>query len=629
MSPAGATPTKISQQVSRIVSSDAPAAQTPLETSPLPITPGVRCTPTAAGSQTRKAGAVEACVTVRPAAAVPTSRATPPAPSSLAAAASCSIGLPGIYTYERFQYCVRGVEVIYTLRDANGQEIGSGTLETSTSATLPAQGTTWNEQITTTMTRAWGDVTGLTVRFKAACTAGCKATKDAPWFGTNLTVGKSQTGVVSYASTPAADQQLDFTTSYRMYVTMPGAQPTDPSASWNNPRKLRCDDAVRDTVNGGTSSPGCVVPSVMAAVEMSAEPVSSSGQGAAAAAYHWAQRNLSDGWGLKKPLTRSKSGIADRRNTTCAGGTNPFQAQDSVVATDTCAEFPFAAALEGGKSGVQCTDIIPNHSSASWDYYDGSATMAGIDTRKKCARGHVPAADLDAAEKKLADGFSTQRVLDAEQFDLNITAPSAQPQATCLQDPPARSFPASTGWIRYTGVAVDNINKNIAPQGPGERPGVAQACVGKDPKEGSEAAKDITGWYDARLYATQNNLPPLEISRCHLIAKVLGGKGTRVIDRNNLAPCWQLGLNTGTPSMRTYESKVEKTVKNNPAFGAGDAIFYEVIPRYIDATSTIPVGVEMTATIQRADGTTESLFDHEYVPNTRGNGNTGEHNLGN
>lgn len=73
--------------------------------------------------------------------------------------------------------------------------------------------------------------------------------------------------------------------------------------------------------------------------------------------------------------------------------------------------------------------------------------MAGIDTRKKCARGHVPAADLDAAEKKLADGFSTQRVLDAEQFDLNITAPSAQPQATCLQDPPpGRSPRAPAGF---------------------------------------------------------------------------------------------------------------------------------------------------------------------------------------
>ncbi|MFI8200419.1 DNA/RNA non-specific endonuclease [Streptomyces sp. NPDC085942] len=609
--------------------SDLPAPQTNVDTSVLSTTSGARCTPIALGSRARKTGAVEACVTVRRGASAKTMRAAPSAPATAAISASCTIGLPGIYTYERFQYCVRGVEVIYTLRDANGIEIGSGALETSTSATLPAQGTTWNEQITTTMTRASGDVTGLTVRLKSACTTGCKATKYNPWFGTTLTVGKSQTGAVSYASTPAADQQLDFTTSYTMYVTMPGAQPTDPSASWNNPRKIRCDDAVRDTTAGGTASPGCVVPSVMAAVDMSAEPVSSSGQGAAAAAYHWAQRNLSDGWGFKKPLTRSKSGIADRKNITCAGGTNPFQAQDSVVATDTCGEFPVAAALEGGLSGAQCTDIIPNYSSGGWDYYDGSPTMSGIDTRKKCARGHVPAADLDAAEKKLAEGFSAQRILDAEQFDLNITAPSAQPQATCLQDPPARSFPAGTGWIRYTGVAVDNINKYTAPQGPGERPGVAQACVGKDPKEGSEAAKDITGWYDARLYATTNNLPPLEISRCHLIAKVLGGKGTRVIDRNNLVPCWQVGLNTGSPSMRTpYESRVAETVKNNPAFGANDAVFYEVIPRYKDATSTIPLGVEMTATIQRADGTTQSLFHHEYVPNTRGN-NTGEHNLGN
>ncbi|MFD4790325.1 DNA/RNA non-specific endonuclease [Streptomyces sp. NPDC058459] len=634
MSPAAPDPAQ-TRQAARLNLADLPLKSKPQETSPLPTASGERCRPTADGSKARKSGATQACVTVRRAAPTPartatTAKSAQSAPSTRALAAGtggCTLAAPGVYTYERFQYCVRGVEVLYTLRDSNGREIGSGTLEISTSASLPAQGTTWNEQVTTTMTRAAGQVTTLSAKFRAACTTGCKATKTAPWFGANLTVGQSVNGDVFYASTPAADQQLDFTTSYTMYVTTPGAQATDPNASWSNPRKIRCDDAVRDTTAGGTASPGCVVPSVMAAVDMSAEPVSSSGQGAAAATYHWAQRNLSDGWGFKKPLTRSKSGITDRKNTTCAGGTNPFQAQDSVVATDTCGEFPFAAALEGGKSGVQCTDIIPNYSSRGWDFYDGSATTSGIDTRKKCARGHVPAADLDAAEKKLAEGFAAQRILDAEQFDLNITAPSAQPQATCLQDPPARSFPAGAGWVRYTGVAVDNINKTTAPQGPGERPGVAQACVGKDPKEGTEAANDITGWYDARLYATTNNLPPLEISRCHLIANVLGGKGTRVIDRNNLVPCWQVGLNTGTPSMRTHESTIANTVKNNPAFGANDAVFYEVIPRYKDATSTIPLSVEMTATIQRANGTTQTLVDHEFVPNTRGS--TGEHNLGN
>ncbi|MFF2703672.1 DNA/RNA non-specific endonuclease [Streptomyces cyaneofuscatus] len=540
---------------------------------------------------------------------------------------SCEVTLPGIYTYERFQYCMSGQEVLYTLRDGNGKEIGSGTLQVSTSATLPALGTTWSERVTVKMTRAFGSVVTLGVKFRSSCSAGCTATKNAPWYVKNLTTGDSASGDVTYSSAPAPGQQAEFTTSYLLYVTSPGATPTDPNASWSNPRKLRCDDAVRDTAAGGPASPGCVVPSVMPAVSMSAEPVSASGQGAAAAAYYWAQRNLSDGWGFKKPLTRSKSGLSDRKNTTCTGGTKPFQPRDDLLDTDTCGEFPFAAALEGGMSGSLCTDILPNYSGGGWDYYDGSETTA-IDTGKKCARGHVPAADLDAAERKLSDGFADQRILDADQFDLNITAPPAQPQATCLQDPPARSFPASTGWIRYTGVAVDNINKTTTPQGPGERPGVAQACIGKDPKKGSEARNDITGWYDARLYATTNNLPPLEISRCHLIANLLGGKGTRAMDRNNLVPCWQVGLNTGTPSMRTYESDVEKVVLRNATFGVNDAVFYEVIPRYNDVTSTIPVGVEITATIQRANGTTEMLVDHKYVPNTRGN-NTGEHNIGN
>ncbi|MFI5867451.1 DNA/RNA non-specific endonuclease [Streptomyces sp. NPDC051546] len=518
------------------------------------------------------------------------------------------------------------MEVTYILRDANGKEIGSGTIEVATSATLPAQGTTWNEHVTATMTRASQDVSTLSVRFKAACSTGCTATRYSPFFGTNLTVGgQPASGDLTYTSTPAAGQQVDFTTSYQLFVTMPGATPTDPSASWSNPRKIRCDDAVRDTsVSGGTASPGCVVPTVMAAVAMSAKPVSSSGQGAAAAAYHWAQRKLSDGWGYKKPLTRAKSGIADRKSATC--GT--FQTRDDLVATDTCAEFPLAATREGGKDGVQCTDIIPNYSSGGWDYYDGSASTSGINTTKACARAHVPLADRESAEQKLTDGFTTERILDAEQFDLNITAPSAaQAQAACLKNLPARSFPSGGGWIRNTTEPVAHRNKTSpTPAPPGERASVATACVAKPRKEGTPARNDITGWEDAAIFRTANS-PGTGLARCHLIPKVLGGTGSRLGDMNNLVPCWQVGMNTGTPSMRTHEQKAEKVIKDATTLGANDAIFYEVIPRYKDVTSTIPLGVEMTGTIERADGTTEPLFHEEFIPNTMGN--TGLYNLGN
>ncbi|MFI8103987.1 DNA/RNA non-specific endonuclease [Streptomyces sp. NPDC086023] len=629
VSPAAASPAETRSVADRLNLADLPPTAPARETSLLATAPGERCQPTATHSKARRSGATQACVSVRtsrrPARATATGRApqASPSPSALAAGTgSCTLAAPGVYTYERFQYCVRGVEVLYTLRDSNGREIGSGALDIATSASLPAQGTTWNEHVTTTMTRASGQVTTLSAKFRSACSAGCKATKTAPWFGANLTVGQSVNGDVSYASTPAAGQQLDFTTSYTLYVTTPGAQATDPNASWSNPRKIRCDDAVRDTGAGGTASPGCVVPSVMAAVEMSAEPVSSSGQGAAAAAYHWAQRNLSDGWGFKKPLTRAKSGVADRKSATCGS----FQARDDLVDNATCAEFPFAAAREGGKDGALCTDIIPNYSSGGWDYYDGSAGSSGIDTGKACTRAHVPAADLDAAEQKLAGDFTAQRVLDAEQFDLNVTAAPAQAQATCLQDPPARSFPSGTGWIRNTTEPVDQRNKTTNPPGPaGHRASVAQACLGKTLKRGTAAAGDITGWQDAQLFAAANS-PGTGLARCHLIANILGGKGSRVGDQNNLVPCWQFGMNTGTPSMRTYEYMAQTEVKE-PTFGPNDAIFYEVIPRYKDVTSTIPLGVEMTARIERANGTSQPLFHEEFIPNTQG-GN-GLYNLGN
>lgn len=116
-------------------------------------------------------------------------------------------------------------------------------------------------------------------------------------------------------------------------------------------------------------------------------------------------------------------------------------------------------------------------------------------------------------------------------------------------------------------------------------------------------------------------------ARCHLIANILGGPG-QIKDggQNNLVPCWQVGMNTGTPSMRTYEFMAQTEVDESD-FGANDAITYQVTPVFRDATSTIPVGVTMTANIERANGTTEELFPNVYVPNTKAD--TGLLNLGN
>lgn len=589
-----------------------------IKTSTFPAKSAEHCEPTQAGSKERQAGAAEACVSTSRALTTQRQRH---AGVATAATGNCNITSPGNYSYERFEYCVTGVNVLYTLRDSNGRELGRGTLEVSTSATLPKRGTTWDEQITVKMTGASGDVTSLKAKFRSACTTTCTATKTAPWYGGDLTVGQSLNGTVTYSSTPAPGTDTEFTTSYKMYVTSPGATAVDPSASWNNPRKIRCDDAVRDTTGGPVAapSPGCVIPTVTPVVPMTAQ---GSEPGAAVAAYQWAQQNLGNGWGQARPLTRERSGTADRTRRTCGS----FDANTDLVETDTCGQFPFAEAKEGGIDGARCVEVIPNASSGSWDTYV-LGDSRNPDPATPCVRAHVPAADKQFADQKLSEGFEDQRVIDADQFKVEFTTPPAVPQAACLTNPPSGALPSGDGWIKNTTEAVAHVNKTITPLGPaGTRPAMAQACLGKKLGKGKAATGDITGWQDAQKF-NQDNPPATHQARCHLIARVLGGPG-RIEDggQNNLVPCWQVGMNTGTPSMRTFEYEAEKAVAAS-TFGSNDAIFYQVTPVFRDATSTIPVGVTMTASIERENGMTEPLFPNVFVPNTKAN--TGLLNLGN
>ncbi|MFD9451832.1 DNA/RNA non-specific endonuclease [Streptomyces sp. NPDC059985] len=583
----------------------------------LPKKSAEHCEATKVGSKERRRGAVEACVSFSRSPARSAAAPRPSVPQGLAADAGCSVNGAGNYSYERFSYCVRGLNVFYTLRDGNGVEIGWGTLEVATSASLPASGTTWNEQVTVRMTEARGDVTTLSVKFRAACGAGCTATKYAPWYGADLTNGQFRTGPVTYSSTPAAGAVAEFSTSYQMYVTMPGATITDPSASWTNPRRIRCDDAVGDV--GAAPSPGCVVPSEMAVVPMKAQ---SSDAGGAVAAYQWAQQSLNDGWGKTKPLTRQKTGTADRESRTC--GT--FNARDDLVENDTCGQFPFAEAKEGGSAGARCVELIPNASSGGWDTYVLGNSLE-LDPAAPCVRAHLSPADRQFADRKLAEGFQAQRVIDADQFRVDISTPTQAAQAACLQIPPAGSVPSGNGWRKNTTKTVDHVNKTTNPPGPaGTRPSLAQACLGKKPGKGKAASGSPTGWLDAQKFR-DDFAPGTGQARCHLIANILGGPGqTEDGGQDNLVPCWQVGMNTGTPSMRTFEREAQEKVKE-AGFGEDDAIFYQVNPVFRDDTSTIPLGMTMSATIERANGTREELFPNVFVPNTLTD--TGTLNLGN
>lgn len=202
-----------------------------------------------------------------------------------------------------------------------------------------------------------------------------------------------------------------------------------------------------------------------------------------------------------------------------------------------------------------------------------------------------------------------------------------KPKAACLKMMQANS---GDGWILNSTQPVPHRNRTDPTSPAGTRAAGAQACLRKKLGGGSPAYGDITGWQDAqtfaRPYAAPGTPAPYGLARCHLIANILGGKG-QVGDggQDNLVPCWQVGMNTGTPSMRTYERDVKDAV-DAATMGPDDAVYYLVTPLYKDDASTIPTGVMMSAAVQRADGT-QSLLPITGVTNTKGN--TGLLNLGN
>ncbi|WP_234042533.1 hypothetical protein [Streptomyces marianii] len=373
-------------------------------------------------------------VTPAPAKAQIRTRVAATAPTA-AAAGSCDITNPGNYRYERFSYCVTGINVTYILRDNRGLEIGRGILEVSTGADLSPTATTWSEQVTVKMTAASGDVTSLDAKFKASCDAGCTATKTMPWYAGAITLGKTLTGTVTYSSPQTTGSSASFYTSYAMYVTSPGATATDPNASWKNARQVRCDHAV-----GGTSVAGCAVPSVMPELSMSTQ---GSDKGGAVAAYLWAQKNLTDRWGLNTALTRSTSGVDVRTSSTCgSGASEPFPDASDLIPTDTCAQFPLAETKEGGRDGAECAELIPYYGNGGWPELNGGSSL---DTSQRCVRAHVAAVDKQFAAGQLADGFAGQRVIDADQFKLTFTAALDGSHAECLGISPEGARPVGNG----------------------------------------------------------------------------------------------------------------------------------------------------------------------------------------
>ena len=140
------------------------------------------------------------------------------------------------------------------------------------------------------------------------------------------------------------------------------------------------------------------------------------------------------------------------------------------------------------------------------------------------------------------------------------------------------------------------------------------------------AGGNITGLADAdqvpRHVRAQGGCRP-----GHLIANQLGGKG--MPDDGgpaNLVPCWQQGRNIGPLSMRESETEVFDTVTDAREVGPDDAVYFVVSPVYLNPASTIPYEFSMTARIERANGTSETIFTNDVVANVS---SVSGYNLGN
>ncbi|WP_441247843.1 NucA/NucB deoxyribonuclease domain-containing protein [Kitasatospora sp. McL0602] len=377
------------------------------------------CTPTTPGSGAQRQGAAWTCTRQAPvsaqglarirATATATARDTRAVPPGYeGAAALCASDKHQDVVSNRHAYCVRH-NIIYALIDPKGDVIGTAPLTVTAASEPSPTSTQWQESISVYAGAFSETIPSLQLSLASDCTQ-CTAGPPA-WGGGSIELvqdGEDHTGTLSYDSTVrGGGMQQRTQIAYRSQTLSTDADPVIAQGTWAGP-SLRCDGQV-----GG--NPGCIVTEDLAKVT-----ISKAAYGAAAVAYEWAQKNLSDNNSMgteKRPLTRDADDkrADSRRYYSCDAPPMPF-VKDPTVQDDSCDEFPFAKTRQGGTLGSLCTEITPRNVGGVW-----SVQVVRDEPVAPCIRAHVPKGENTGAGGKLGRDVQSERILDGEAYQVVIT----------------------------------------------------------------------------------------------------------------------------------------------------------------------------------------------------------------
>ncbi|MEU3301240.1 hypothetical protein ABZ729_15650 [Streptomyces sp. NPDC006678] len=297
---------------------------------------------------------------------------------------SCVLTDPGQWSWSRTGgMCLNGVEVTYTLYDQTGKPIGTGLIQVNSTLATSYKSLDLNETITAKLVRVTGDVKSLVVKMQVGC-------------------GKYNGNAFAAGTTRSS-----FQTSYKMYVTMPGATPVDPSASWSSPAsgEIRCDKEQ-------PRLSGCIIPTDdLPVLEYSR---SHAKYGIVVPLYEDIMKRR--GTDILHAVDQTKA--TANRAATCTPFTNLYPGQ---TGKDSCDEFPPASTKEGGQNGDLCAELTPQvvdgvwSAPATWSHRPASGT-------ETCLRLHITQRANSSAGGVLGSLRKYQRLVNDDPFRIKFTA---------------------------------------------------------------------------------------------------------------------------------------------------------------------------------------------------------------